>query len=134
MNHGRTVGLCTLQKATITWDDIAATVACDVYKAIGGVQYCVIRNPVLRQHMLRYPMRNALLRICKTEAVTESLVSLPVVSQRHRRACHQLVCHESGIDIIVNQTLYMFPGMGKYILHRIERDTSSSVDGGSQIP
>jgi hypothetical protein len=56
------------------------------------------------------------------------------MSQCHRRACHQLVCHKSGIDIIVNQTLYMFPGMGKYILHRIERDTSSSVDSGSQIP
>lgn len=83
--------------------------------------------------MLSYPVRDTLLRVCKTEAVTKSLISLAVMSQCHRRACGQLVCHESRIDIIANQTLYIFPGRGKYILHRIECDASGSIDGGIQV-
>jgi hypothetical protein len=78
-------------------------------------------------------MRSALLGICQTEAVTESLVGLPVMSQGHRRACHQLVFHESRIDIILNQTLYLFPGGDKHTLHRREGDIARSVDGRSQI-
>lgn len=82
----------------------------------------------------QYRQGEDLPRICKTEAVTESLVSFRVLSQRHRRACRQLVCHESRINIIADQILYVSLGRGKYILHRTKRNTSSSVDGGSQTP
>jgi hypothetical protein len=83
--------------------------------------------------MSGYPMRSVLLWICQTEAVTESLVGFPVMSQGHRRACHQLVFHESRIDIILYQTFYLFPCRFEHILHRGESDISRSVDSGSQI-
>jgi hypothetical protein len=78
-------------------------------------------------------MKNVLLGICQAKAVTESLVGLPIMSQGHRRACHQLVFHESRIDIVLNQTLYLFPGRDKHTLHRREGDIARSIDSGSQI-